>query len=289
MAGGDETLLARIQSLYKVDRGELQRFWESSEMYLQLVTSMCEALNWTVLKRLLHSLRGWFKSRIPKSFACFLHEEDQVPFPCLQLLSEEELTVRDIAEMDSAMLARLLRIGMSGKFGMNPIDYAAPIASTSETSFLVRRRDDYTRFLEDMERIAGVLKRRAQERRTVLGVNRVFRAWENESEISVLVSPLVTEKEAMLNAIENEQSQGERSDGVLSASDESLSEAIEESESEPKRVHVCSLQAFDANLEEGGGRKRRGNPMTFGECQDYCADESSGFVDDDDDDKDFLL
>ena len=130
MAGGDEAMLARIQAIYKVDRGELQRFWESSEMYLQLVTSMCEALNWTVLKRLLHSLRGWFKSRIPKSFACFLHEEDRVPFPCLQLLSEEELTVRDIAEMDEAMLARLLRIGMSGKFGMNPIDFAAEIANT---------------------------------------------------------------------------------------------------------------------------------------------------------------
>ena len=193
--------------------------------------------------------------------------------------------MRDIAEMDEAMLARLLRIGMSGKFGMNPIDYAAEIANTHETSVVVKRRGDYERFLDDMERIAGVLKQRAQERRTVLGVNRVFREWENESEISILVSPLVTEKEAMLNAIENEQSEGERSDGVLSASDESLSEAVEESQSQPKRVHVCSLQGCDADLEEANRREQGRNSMTFGECQHFCADESLGSVDD----QDFLL
>ena len=84
-------MLARIQATYKLDRGELQRYWESSEMYLQLVMSMCEALKWDIMKRLLHSLSKWFKSRIPKSFACFLHEEDRIPFPCLQLLAENTI------------------------------------------------------------------------------------------------------------------------------------------------------------------------------------------------------
>lgn len=277
-------MLARIQATYKLDRGELQRYWESSEMYLQLVMSMCEALKWDIMKRLLHSLSKWFKSRIPKSFACFLHEEDRIPFPCLQLLAENKLTVRDIAEMNELMLVRQLRIGMSGKFRMNPIDYTKIDKDAVVTSFIVKPQKDYERFLADMERIAHVLKQRAQERQTALGVNRVLRAWEKESEISVLVSPLVTEKEAMLNAIENEQSDGERSTGVLSVSDESTSEAAEESEneSEPKRVQVCSMQEFDANWEEAKRREQQWNPMTFGACQHFCAEDTLGSVDDQD-------
>lgn len=280
MAGGDESLLNRIQSVYKIDRGELQRFWESSEMYLQLVTSMCEALNWNILKRLLHSLRGWFKTRIPKSYACFLHEEDNVPFPCLQLLSEEELTIRDIAEMDKMMIARILRIGMWHKYKMDPIDYTTLPSDSNVTSFIVKRRPDLERFLDDMDRIAGILKQRAQEWRTHLEVNKMFREWEKDTEISVLTNPLATEKEAMLNAIENEQSQGERSEGVLSVSDESLSEIVEESDGEPKRVRISPLQEFDANFEDKKMQSNKNNQMTFGERQDFCADDTPGPVED---------
>ena len=280
MAGGDESLLNRIQSVYKIDRGELQRFWESSEMYLQLVTSMCEALNWNILKRLLHSLRGWFKTRIPKSYACFLHEEDNVPFPCLQLLSEEELTIRDIAEMDKMMIARILRIGMWHKYKMDPIDYTTLPSDPNVTSFIVKRRPDLERFLDDMDRIAGILKQRAQEWRTHLEVNKMFRDWEKDTEISVLTNPLATEKEAMLNAIENEQSQGERSEGVLSVSDESLSEIVEESDGEPKRVRISPLQEFDANFEDKKMQSNQNNQMTFGERQDFCADDTPGPVED---------
>ena len=279
MAGGDEEMVRRIQAFYQIDRGELQRFWESSEMYLQLVTSMCEALNWSVLKRLLHSLRRWFKSRIPKSFACFLHEDDKVPFPCIQLLSEEELTVRDIAEMDEGALARLLRNGMAGKFGMTRMSELLNSESSKSDQFVVKQRYDYARFLSDMERVAGVLKKRAQERRTYLEANRALTDWmhdlDDAKNISILVSPLVSEKESMLNAIENEQSDGERSTGVLSASDESLSEVAEESDDGSKRVHIDASQGNDtARKENAQNAELEGIQMTFQRKQQFWSDDS---------------
>ena len=131
----------------------------------------------------------------------------------------------------------------------------------------------------DMERVAGVLKKRAQERRTYLEANRALTDWmhdlDDTKNISILVSPLVSEKESMLNAIENEQSDGERSTGVLSASDESLSEVAEESDDGSKRVHIDASQGNDtARKENAQNAELEGIQMTFQRKQQFWSDDS---------------
>lgn len=232
-AGGDEQQILRVMARFGADRGDLQRFWEAAELYLRLVRGMCEELNWGVLARLLAALRAWFKSRIPRSFACFLHAEDAVPLPVLQLLARLELTVRDVAELREDLLRDLLVRGMGVRLGLTHVPALMQPLPLQGECVVQPRREDYERFVADMARVATLLHRRAVERRAELAASRDLLALERELEtndLSVLVSPLVSEKEAMLNALENAQLSegGERSDGVLSASDDFLSEEASE-------------------------------------------------------------
>ena len=103
-----------------------------------------------------------------------------------------------------------------------------------------------------------------------------------KSELSVLVSPLVSDGEAMLNALENgEQSEGERSDGVLSASDEVNSEVMSEDVDDESKEKESSDESRIYVAEEEDNReddvpcvKRRKceigeNLMTFDSFQHY--------------------
>lgn len=226
--GGNERLLSDVEKLYRVDHGELQRFWETCEMYVQLVRSMCEALNWGVLVRLLNSLRSWFKSRIPRSFECFLHEEDHIPLACLQVLVSEELEVKDVAEMSAEQLCGLLRSGCGNVMGMETVGGC----EVKGAEIRMARRRDFEWFLDDMMRISEVMKRRACERRVRLAGNRELTKLLEElnanGDMSILLSPLASESRKLQNAMENEESEGERSDGVLSVSEGEKSEREEE-------------------------------------------------------------
>lgn len=230
-AGGDNARFSTVLTRFGADRGELQRFWENAELYLKLVKGMCDQLNWVALTRLLTSLQSWFKSHIPRSFSCFLRPEDSIPFSALQLLVKKELTVRDIAEMQEPQLTQLLVSKLALPFGVTRRGLFLNPQGESKESVEQLRRHDYEFFCSDMARVAAVLKQRARERRLELLVSREMSL--ERSELSVLVSPLVSDREAMLNALENdEQSEGERSDGVLSASDEVNSEVASEEDSE---------------------------------------------------------
>lgn len=239
-AEGQERILQSLQTMYRVDRGELQRFWEAGELYLQLVITMCESLNWKVMKRLLSSLKVWFKKKLPKSFACFMNEEDKIPFPCIQLLAKEELTIRDIAEMSEDQLVRLLRYGTGTRFGVSNIQSLISTKNPRDANggVIQIRRRDYEYFDQDMHRIAKMILERARDRRNEqvmnFEANKLLKRMEDDKEFSLLVTPLVSEKRDLLNQLENTQSDdGVRSEGVLSASDSDESEL--EMEESPKR------------------------------------------------------
>lgn len=239
-AEGQERILQSLQTMYRVDRGELQRFWEAAELYLQLVITMCESLNWKVMKRLLSSLKVWFKKKLPKSFACFMNEEDKIPFPCIQLLAKEELTIRDIAEMSEDQLVRLLRYGTGTRFGVSNIQSLISTKNPRDANggVIQIRRRDYEYFDQDMHRIAKIILERARDRRNEqvmnFEANKLLKRMEDDKEFSLLVTPLVSEKRDLLNQLENTQSDdGVRSEGVLSASDSDESEL--EMEESPKR------------------------------------------------------
>ena len=234
--GGNASLLSEVEKAYHVDHGDLQRFWETCEMYVQLVRSMCEALNWTVLVRLLGSLKEWFKSRIPRSFECFLKKEDKIPMACIQTLVKEELEVRDIAEMSVSALYEVLRSGCRSGLGVGELEEG----DVDGDEMRLKRRRDIEWYLSDMRRISEVLKKRACERRLYLEGNRELNKLLGkleESEMSILLSPLASDHRKLLNQIENEESEGERSDGVLSVSEDS-SEREEEVREKKKRVCV---------------------------------------------------
>lgn len=234
--GGNASLLSEVEKAYHVDHGDLQRFWETCEMYVQLVRSMCEALNWTVLVRLLGSLKEWFKSRIPRSFECFLQKEDKIPMACIQTLVKEELEVRDIAEMSVSALYEVLRSGCRSGLGVGDLEDG----DVNGDEMRLKRRRDIEWYLSDMRRISEVLKKRACERRLYLEGNRELNKLLGkleESEMSILLSPLASDHRKLLNQIENEESEGERSDGVLSVSEDS-SEREEEVREKKKRVCV---------------------------------------------------
>lgn len=239
--GGNERLLSEVEKLYRSDHGELQRFWETCEMYVQLVRSMCEALNWGVLVRLLSSLRSWFKSRIPRSFECFLHEEDHIPVACLQVLVNEELEVRDVAEMSPEQLCGLLRSECGSMMGMELVGGC----EVKENEIWMNRRRDWEWFLDDMMRISRVMKNRACERRVRMAGNRglvkLLEELNDNTEMSILLSPLASESRKLLNAMENAESDGERSDGVLSVSEEEKSER----EDEEKGKKQCCLEHYE--------------------------------------------
>ena len=197
---------------------------------------MCEELNWTGLARLLGSLQTWFRTRIPRSFVCFLDDgegegKDAIPFPCIQFLAREELTVREIAEMTTNQLADKLIAGMAMTFGVSQLStLLRPLES--HCSVEQPRYRNYEHFHEDMYRVAEVIHRKAFDRRLEMIANRAVKELEMY-DLSLLISPLVTEREAMLNALENEnQSEGERSDGVLSGSEDIRSQIASDEESE---------------------------------------------------------
>ena len=257
-AQGQEIILTKIQTLYHVDRGDLQRFWEAAELYLQLVITMCESLNWKVMKRLLGSLKTWFKKKLPKSYVCFLKEDDKIPFPCIQYLAKEEWTIRDIAETTENQLAKVLRTGLAVPFGITDIHSLLTIQQKKEenSSIIQVRRRDYEYFNQDMTHVASVLIQRAKERRNELMMNRsanlLLKELEDEKELSFLVTPLVSEKREWLNTFENTQSDdGILSEGVLSDSDEDHSETIVSIESQSKRMHLSedenSLQSSQSS------------------------------------------
>ena len=277
---GDSSRFQTVVARYGADRGEVQRFWENAELYLKLVKGMCDQLNWVALTRLLTSLQSWFKSHIPRSFACFLQPEDAIPFPVLQLLAHKELTVRDIAEMQESQLTQLLVSRLALPFGVTRRSLFLSPPHESGDSVEQLRRNDYEFFCSDMARVAAVLKQRAYERRLELLVSREISL--EKSELSVLVSPLVSDREAMLNALENnEQSEGERSDGVLSASDEVNSEVVSEEDDDALKEKEASdeSQTYVAEEEENWEDevpcvKRRKceigeNIMTFDPYQHY--------------------
>ena len=277
---GDSTRFQTVITRFGADRGELQRFWENAELYLKLVKGMCNQLNWVALTRLLTSLQSWFKSHLPRSFSCFLQPEDSIPFPALPLLARKELTVRDIAEMQETQLTQLLVSRLALPFGVTRRSLFLSSPRESGESVEQLRRNDYEFFCSDMARVAAVLKQRAYERRLELLVSREISL--EKSELSVLVSPLVSDGEAMLNALENgEQSEGERSDGVLSASDEVNSEVMSEDVDDESKEKESSDESRIYVAEEEDNReddvpcvKRRKceigeNLMTFDSFQHY--------------------
>ena len=228
---------------------------------MKLVRSMCDELNWNSLARLLGSLQTWFRTRIPRSFVCFLEEEAQIPFPCIQYLAREELTIREIAEMTVEQVADKLTRGMAMVFGVSRLStLLKPLVCN--TSVEQSRYRNYEHFYEDMQRVAAILHRIAFEKRLEMITNRAVKELEL-SDLSLLMSPLVTEREAMLNALENDnQSEGERSDGILSGSEDMNSQIASEEEGDEedstKRTTGLRSETVDSTFWENKRRHTSG-------------------------------
>ena len=149
---------------------------------------------------------------------------------------KEELEVRDIAEMSVSALYEVLRSGCRSGLGVGDLEDG----DVNGDEMRLKRRRDIEWYLSDMRRISEVLKKRACERRLYLEGNRELNKLLGkleESEMSILLSPLASDHRKLLNQIENEESEGERSDGVLSVSEDS-SEREEEVREKKKRVCV---------------------------------------------------
>lgn len=266
-AAGDERQLQQVTTRFGADGGELQRFWESAERNLQLVRSMCQELNWTVLARLLKRLRDWFRCRVPRSFQCFVHLQD-VPFACVLFLARKEWTVREIAERGKRALAETLIAGLSSSFGIITV----PARRISENVVMQPRRRDYEQFRKRMWSVAERLHDAAVECLAEREMKRMEDQLES-CDLSLLMSPLATEKEVMMNAFENEgESDGERSEGVLPVSDDTYSEVVsEEDDSIPPPASL--YQAETQELEEASVKRMRceygGHVMTEGLLQQY--------------------
>ena len=120
------------------------------------------------------------------------------------------------------------------------------------------RYRNYEHFYADMQRVAAILHRIAFEKRLDMITNRAVKELEL-CDLSLLMSPLVTEREAMLNALENDnQSEGERSDGVLSGSEDMNSQIASEEEGEETgpTKHTNENQKRNADLVYWGSKRR---------------------------------
>lgn len=267
-AAGDERQLQQVTRRFGADGGELQRFWESAERHLQLVRAMCQELNWTVLVRLLARLRDWFRCRVPRSFQCFVHLEN-VPFACVLFLARKEWTVREIAERGKRALAETLIAGLSSSFGI----VAAPAHRISDDVVIQPRRRDYERFREQMREVAERLHDAAVECLAEREMKRMEEQLES-CDLSLLMSPLATEKEIMMNAFENEgESDAERSDGVLPVSDDTHSEVVSEEEESippPASQYQVETQEFEEVPAKRVRCEYGGTVMTEGLFQQYA-------------------
>ena len=182
--------------------------------------------------------RGWYKPQrewLQKDVAEEVEEakeetqyvEYDVDFPTCGVCGEK-LEVKDVAEMSAEQLCGLLRSGCGNVMGMETLGGC----EVKGAEIRMARRRDFEWFLDDMMRISEVMKRRACERRVRLAGNRELTKLLEElnanGDMSILLSPLASESRKLQNAMENEESEGERSDGVLSVSEGERSEREEE-------------------------------------------------------------